>query len=59
MGNYELLMGQWLDVTVALNALNRSMGLPDAHAFTISPGLRRKIEFVHSLVRDVRRSGAG
>jgi hypothetical protein len=57
--DFELLMGQWLDVTVALNALNRSMGFPDAYPFTISPAVRRKIEFVHSLVIDVRRSGAG
>ena len=33
--------------TVALNALNRSMGVPDAYPFAISARVREKLELVH------------
>jgi hypothetical protein len=54
--DFELLMKQWTHLTVALNALNRSMGLPDAYPFAISPRVKNKIEFVHGLVIDSGRS---
>lgn len=49
--DFELLMNEWLDLTVALNALNRSMGLDDAYPFVISPGVRDKLAFAHRIVR--------
>lgn len=52
--DFELLMSEWLEVTVALNALNRSMGLEDAYPFVISPAVRAKLSFVH---RAVQRRG--
>lgn len=45
----QLLQG-WADVSVALNALNRSMGLPDAYPFAITPEVEPKLGFVHGLV---------
>jgi hypothetical protein len=48
--DFELLMKQWTELTVVLNGLNRSMGLPDAYPFAISPVVQRKVEFVHALV---------
>lgn len=45
----ELLRG-WSDVSVALNALNRSMGLPDAYPFAITREVEPKLGFVHELV---------
>jgi hypothetical protein len=50
--NYDLLLREWLDLTVALNALNRSMGLPDVYPFTISDVVREKLEFVHRRVSE-------
>ncbi len=47
---FDLRMGQWAHLTVALNALNRSMGLLDAYPFAISPVVNAKIEFVHLLI---------
>jgi hypothetical protein len=44
--------GEWVELTIALNALNRSMGLPDAYPFAISPKVRSKLEFVAKLVAD-------
>ncbi|MFZ5896156.1 MAG: zinc-binding metallopeptidase family protein [Myxococcota bacterium] len=50
------LVERWLELTVVLNALNRSMGLEDAYPFQIGDGARRKIEFVQRVVTEHRRS---
>lgn len=47
----DLLLDEWMELTVALNALNRSMGLADAYPFVISPAVRAKLALVHELVR--------
>jgi hypothetical protein len=47
---FETLMTEWYRLTVALNALNRSMGLPDAYPFAISPTVKQKLRFVHDLI---------
>jgi hypothetical protein len=49
--DFERLMQAWYRLTVALNALNRSMGLPDAYPFAISPLVQQKLAFVDGLVR--------
>lgn len=41
---------QWPRLSVALNALNRSMGLEDAYPFVISPQTFTKLRFVHRLI---------
>jgi hypothetical protein len=56
--DFERLMSQWYRLTVALNALNRSMGLPDAYPFAISPAVERKLRFVHELVQAARRASS-
>jgi hypothetical protein len=48
--DFDLLMTEWTELTIALNALNRSMGLPDAYPFAISGRVKAKLEFIHSLV---------
>jgi hypothetical protein len=53
--DFDLLLREWLDLTVALNALNRSMGLPDAYPFTISAKVREKLGFVHGRIREAGR----
>ena len=45
----ELLM-KWSDLTIMLNALNRSMGLEDAYPFTLGEGAFKKLRFVHDLI---------
>ncbi|MGC4087700.1 MAG: putative zinc-binding peptidase [Polyangiaceae bacterium] len=44
------LLERWLELTIVLNALNRSMGLEDAYPFQIGDGARKKIEFVERVV---------
>ncbi len=44
------LLDDWLGLTVALNALNRSMGLLDAYPFALTPLVEVKLAFVHELI---------
>lgn len=46
------LVEHWLELSVVLNALNRSMGLEDAYPFQIGDGARKKIEFVQRVVEE-------
>jgi len=58
VSDFSLLFNEWTELTVSLNALNRSMGLADAYPFAISPRVREKLEFVHHAVRDERATPA-
>jgi hypothetical protein len=55
---FEILMDEWYRLTVALNALNRSMGQPDAYPFAISPIVKEKLGFVHGLIHAARRASS-
>ncbi len=46
------LIEEWSELTIALNALNRSMGVPDPYPFAISATVARKVGLVHELVED-------
>lgn len=50
LSTFEELLGDWIKLTVAMNALNRSMGLDDAYPFALSPQARAKLRFVHHLI---------
>ena len=52
--DFDLLMAEWTELTIALNALNRCMGLPDAYPFAITPAVREKLEFVQRVVNGTR-----
>jgi hypothetical protein len=52
--DFELLLGEWSDLTLALNALSRSMGLEDPYPFAISRAVESKLELVHRIVREAR-----
>jgi hypothetical protein len=49
--DFESLTTGWSAVTLALNSLNRSMGLKDAYPFVLSATVLEKLRFVHDLVR--------
>lgn len=55
---FEALMSAWYRLTIALNALNRSMGLPDAYPFAISATVKQKLRFVHELTQAARRASS-
>lgn len=48
--DFERLAAGWNALTLALNSLNRSMGLADAYPFVLSPAVLGKLRFVHELV---------
>jgi hypothetical protein len=53
----ETLMAAWTPLTLAVNSLNRSMGLPDLYPFVLSPTVVTKLGFVHELIRSPGRVG--
>jgi hypothetical protein len=48
---FDRLIQAWLPLTVALNNLNRSMGLADAYPFVLSGPALDKLRLVHAIVR--------
>jgi hypothetical protein len=47
---FNLLMQEWRQLTVMMNALNRSMGQRDTYPFTLSRQVIVKLRFIHQLV---------
>lgn len=44
------LIASWRPLTIALNVLNRSMGLPDLYPFVLAAPVQVKLGFVHDLI---------
>ena len=49
--DFEHLLGDWLPLTYALNALTRSIGRSDLYPFVLSPRVIEKLAFVHGAVQ--------
>jgi hypothetical protein len=47
---FEDLLSDWAQLTLALNSLNRSMGLEDAYPFALTESASKKLRFVHRRV---------
>ena len=54
----ERLVDAWAPLTVALNGVNRSMGLHDLYPFVLNATVMGKLEFIHELIRDARDARA-
>jgi hypothetical protein len=50
------ILAEWLPLTYALNAVNRSMGRGDLYPFVLSPAVADKLAFVHDVVRATTHS---
>jgi hypothetical protein len=50
---FSEMLDNWLPLTYALNAVNRSMGRGDLYPFALSQAVIRKLEFVHRCVHAV------
>lgn len=48
--NFNDKLVEWSELSIALNQLNRSMGLKDAYPFVLSPKVFRKLGFVHLVI---------
>ncbi|WP_137132272.1 putative zinc-binding metallopeptidase [Rhizobium sp. FY34] len=44
------LVEAWIPFSVAMNAVHRSMGVPDLYPFILTPTVVAKLEFIHGLV---------
>ncbi len=53
--DFDDLMQTWVPLTMAVNSLNRSMGLPDLYPFVVPTAAIEKLRFVHDVVE---KSGA-
>lgn len=49
-GGFGEIIDNWLPLTYALNAVNRSMGARDLYPFVLAPRVQDKLRYVHSLV---------
>src|SRR5262249_26192900 len=49
--DFDALSTGWNAVTLALNSLNRSMGMKDAYPFVLTAPVLDKLRFVHRLVQ--------
>lgn len=47
---FDRLFNDWCQLTVTMNALNRSMGLSDAYPFVLSDKVAEKLHFIHDLI---------
>lgn len=50
-GDFATVIAEWLPLTYAFNAANRSMGKEDLYPFVLAKPVIDKLEFVHELVR--------
>jgi hypothetical protein len=48
--NFEQLSRAWVPVTIALNGLNRSMGMRDLYPFVIPELALKKLNFIHDVM---------
>ena len=52
--NFNELINAWVPLTIAMNAMNRSIGNSDFYPFVLSDAISDKLQFVHNLIH---RSG--
>lgn len=52
----KILLRDWMRLAIGINALNRSMGMPDAYPFVLTEPIRRKLGWIHQLI--LRREDA-
>lgn len=55
--DFDVLFEQWTKFSIAINAIDRSMGLRDAYPFAPSLAVRRKLRLIHQIIDAVSRSG--
>lgn len=56
---FDEVLADWISLTVALNRLNRSMGLADAYPFALTPLVVGKLSYVHNLIQRASQSNRG
>jgi hypothetical protein len=49
-GKNSIYLSNWMQLSIAMNALNRSMGLPDAYPFILNDMIQNKLECIHQII---------
>ncbi|AXA90400.1 putative zinc-binding metallopeptidase [Massilia sp. YMA4] len=55
---FDATLHDWFALTYVLNSLSRSIGMPDAYPFTLSPPVLAKLGFVHKVVREQMKAAS-
>ncbi len=58
MRDFDDLIEGWVPLTLAMNSLNRSMGIADSYPFVLSEAAIDKLRFVHQVVVEQRAASA-
>lgn len=46
------LLQDWMQLSIGINALNRSMGMPDPYPFVLIEPTRKKLQWIHQLLQN-------
>ena len=57
--DFDAIVALWIEVSVMLNSLNRSMGLSDPYPFVLNAPAVDKLRFVHEAVLGAPRDASG
>jgi hypothetical protein len=50
--HFNALLDAWVPLTIAMNAMNRSIGNSDFYPFVLSDAISAKLQFVHGLIHN-------
>lgn len=53
--NFDVIVQKCVPLSLAVNSINRAMGIPDVYPFVISPAIIEKLRFVHHLLLSQRK----
>lgn len=54
-GNFRDVIGKWVELTIIMNSLNRSVGKADAYPFVLSGEVYEKLTFIRNVILASRR----
>ncbi|NEX59591.1 zinc-binding metallopeptidase family protein [Noviherbaspirillum galbum] len=54
--DFDEVMRDWFALTYVLNSLNRSIGMPDAYPFALSPTVIDKLRFIHHVIMEKQKA---
>ncbi|NND25425.1 MAG: hypothetical protein HKO00_05315 [Flavobacteriaceae bacterium] len=53
--DFDIIVETCVPLSFAVNSINRAMGVPDVYPFVITPGVIKKMKFIHQLLWPKRR----
>ncbi|MEN2280655.1 putative zinc-binding metallopeptidase [Algoriphagus sp. SE2] len=53
--DFNKIYKEWAPISLVINSLNRSMGVPDMYPFVVSQNVIQKMNFIHNLLTQLKR----